>query len=127
MALPPNERSESAPEGRFETQAIHCGQQFREETGAVIPPMFLTSTFEKGNPGGFDYTRSCHPNNQNLESILAALEGAQHATVFGSGVSAITGVVSFLVGIGFFHADVPLEEGQRTSHKLAIANKGSSD
>ena len=39
----------------------------------------------------------------------------------------ITGVVSFLVGIGFFHADVPLEEGQRTSHKLAIANKGSSD
>ncbi|CUH58753.1 MULTISPECIES: hypothetical protein [Rhodobacterales] len=39
----------------------------------------------------------------------------------------ITGVVSFLVGIGFSHADVPLEEGQRTTHKLAAAIKGSSD
>ena len=39
----------------------------------------------------------------------------------------ITGVVSFLVGIGFSHADVPLDEGQRTSHKRAAAIKGSSD
>ncbi len=38
----------------------------------------------------------------------------------------ITGVVSFLVGIGFTHADVPLEEGQRTTHKLATTDKGSS-
>lgn len=38
----------------------------------------------------------------------------------------ITGVVSFLVGIGFSHADVPLEEGQRTTHKLATADKGGS-
>jgi len=39
----------------------------------------------------------------------------------------ITGVVSFLVGIGFSHADVPLEEGQRTTHKLASRNEGSND
>ena len=39
----------------------------------------------------------------------------------------ITGVVSFLVGIGFSHADVPLEEGQRTTHKLFATDKGSSD
>jgi len=39
----------------------------------------------------------------------------------------ITGVVSFLVGIGFSHADVPLEEGQRTTHKLSSTDKGSSD
>lgn len=39
----------------------------------------------------------------------------------------ITGVVSFLVGIGFAHADVPLQEGQRTSHKLAETDEGSSD
>ncbi len=38
----------------------------------------------------------------------------------------ITGVVSFLIGIGFSHADVPLEEGQRTTHKLAATEKGSS-
>ena len=39
----------------------------------------------------------------------------------------ITGVVSFFIGIGFSHTDVPLEEGQRTSHKLSVSNKGSSD
>ncbi len=39
---------------RFETRAIHVGQDYRSETGAVIPPIYLTSTFETGNPTGFD-------------------------------------------------------------------------
>ncbi len=80
----------------FETDAIHKGHGYREDTGAVIPPVFLTSTFEYGNPGGFDYTRSGNPNFNNLGAQLAALEGASHATVFASGVSAITAVVSTL-------------------------------
>lgn len=81
---------------RPETAAIHLGEGFREETGAVIPPVFLSSTFESGNPGGFDYTRSGNPNFRNLAEALAGLEGAAHASVFGSGVSAITAVVSTL-------------------------------
>jgi cystathionine beta-lyase/cystathionine gamma-synthase len=81
---------------RFETQAIHTGLDWREQTGAVIPPVFLTSTFEYGNPGGFDYTRSGNPNFRNLQQTLAALEGCKHACVFASGVSAITAVVSTL-------------------------------
>ena len=80
----------------FETRAIHRGQNFREQTGALIPPIYLTSTFERGNEGGFDYTRSGNPNFINLEDILADLENARHATVFASGVSAITAVVSTL-------------------------------
>lgn len=80
----------------FETQAIHTGLDWREQTGAVIPPVFLTSTFETGNPGGFDYTRSGNPNFRNLQQTLAALEGCAHACVFASGVSAITAVVSTL-------------------------------
>ncbi len=80
----------------FETRAIHMGQNYREGTGAVIPPIFATSTFESGNPGGFDYTRSGNPNFRNLQETLASLEGAEYATVFGSGVSAITAVVSTL-------------------------------
>ena len=80
----------------FETRSIHTGNEYREETGAVIPPVFLTSTFEYGNPGGFDYTRSGNPNFRNLESTLASLEGAAHCTSFGSGVSAITAIVSTL-------------------------------
>lgn len=80
----------------FETRSIHAGLDFREETGAVIPPAFLSSTFEFGNPGGFDYTRSGNPNFRNLQTTLASLEGGDHATVFGSGVGAITAVVSTL-------------------------------
>ena len=92
MASANNENTNKA----FETHAIHGGLNYREETGAVIPPVFLTSTFESGNAGGFDYTRSGSPNFRNLESVLAPLEGGSHATVFASGVSAITAVVSTL-------------------------------
>lgn len=80
----------------FETDAIHAGLGFRSETGAVIPPIYQTSTFEYGNPGGFDYTRSGNPNFRNLDSVLARLEGAAFCTSFASGVSAITAVVSTL-------------------------------
>ena len=61
-----------------------------------MPPIFPTSTFAHGNPGGFDYTRSGNPNFRILDSVLASLEGCEHATVFASGVSAITAVVSQL-------------------------------
>ena len=88
--------SSSASGEHFETQAIHTGLDWKEQTGAVIPPVFLTSTFEHGNPGGFDYTRSGNPNFRNLQQTLAALEGCRHACIFASGVSAITAVVSTL-------------------------------
>ncbi len=79
-------------DARFETRAIHIGQDYRSETGAVIPPIYMTSTYETGNPGGFDYTRSGSPNYRNLQNTLASLENAQHCTVFASGVSAITAI-----------------------------------
>lgn len=81
---------------QFETRAIHQGLNYRDQTGAVIPPVYLTSTFQTGNAGGFDYTRSGNPNFTNLAETLAALEDAKYATVFASGVSAITAVVSTL-------------------------------
>lgn len=77
----------------FETRAIHVGQDYRSETGAVIPPVYLTSTFETGNPAGFDYTRSGNPNFRNLQATLASLEHAAHCTVFASGVSSISAIV----------------------------------
>jgi cystathionine beta-lyase/cystathionine gamma-synthase len=80
------------PDSRFETRAIHVGQDFRSETGAVIPPVYLTSTFETGNPGGFDYTRSGSPNFRNLQATIASLESAKHCTVFASGVSSISAI-----------------------------------
>lgn len=80
----------------FETKAIHDGLNYNENTGSVIPPAYLTSTFAYGNPEGFDYTRSGNPNFKNLEATLSSLESAEFATVFGSGLSAITAVVSTL-------------------------------
>jgi len=79
-----------------ETAAIHTGLGFKGDTGAVIPPVYLTSTFAHGNPEGFDYTRSGNPNFRNLGEQLAVLEKAAHAQVFASGVSAITAVISTL-------------------------------
>lgn len=78
------------------TRAIHHGDSFAEGTGTVMPPIYATSTFAHGNPGGFDYTRSGNPNFRILEAVLASIEQCEHATVFGSGVSAITAIVSSL-------------------------------
>src|SRR5262252_6117912 len=80
----------------FSTRAVHEGRGFAGNTGAVMPPVFMTSTFQRGNPDGFDYTRSGNPNFRLLQQSGAALEGARFATSFGSGVSAITAVVSTL-------------------------------
>jgi len=87
--------NDNQPNG-FTTRAVHTGRGFVGTTGAVMPPVYLTSTFESGNPDGFDYTRSGNPNFRLLEASLAALEGARFATCFASGVSAITAVVSTL-------------------------------
>ena len=80
----------------FNTRAVHKGRGFAGTTGAVMPPVFLTSTFERGNADGFDYTRSGNPNFRMLQESAAALEGSRFATCFASGVSAITAVVSTL-------------------------------
>jgi cystathionine gamma-synthase len=80
----------------FSTRSVHQGRGYSGTTGAVMPPVYLTSTFETGNADGFDYTRSGNPNFRLLQESVAALEGARHATCFASGVSAITAVVSTL-------------------------------
>ena len=80
----------------FETDSIHAGNEFKEATGSIIPPIFATSTFESDNEHGFDYTRSGNPNFTNLEQVIAKIEKADCVTVFASGVSAITAVLSTL-------------------------------
>ena len=84
---------------KFETKAIHVGQTPEATTGAIMPPIYATSTFAQTRPGenrGYDYTRSGNPNFTNLATTLAALEGGSHATVFASGMAAITAVISTL-------------------------------
>lgn len=84
----------------FNTKSIHCGQLPDKETGAIIPPIYMTSTYIQESPGvtkGYDYTRAGNPNFTNLEMTLAALENGKHATIFSSGLGAITAITSTLL------------------------------
>jgi cystathionine gamma-synthase len=75
----------------FATRAIHAGQDPDEQTGAVIVPVYQTSTFAQSEVGvhrGWDYARSGNPTRDALEEALAALEGARHGYAFASGLAA---------------------------------------
>lgn len=85
---------------KFDTLAVHAGAQPDAETGAVTPPMHLSTTFvhapDGHAPGGFHYIRSGHPTQDRLEQAMAALEGGAHAFAFGSGMAAIAAVLAGL-------------------------------
>jgi cystathionine gamma-lyase len=75
----------------FATKTIHAGQPSEPHTGAVVPPIFQTTTYQQEGPGehrGFDYTRTNNPTRERLEGVLAELEGGTQAAVFGSGLAA---------------------------------------
>lgn len=76
---------------RFETLAIHAGQRPDPTTGAVMTPVYLTSTYAQESPGknkGFEYSRTRNPTRDALEGCLAALEGGKHGLAFASGLAA---------------------------------------
>src|SRR5512134_1611424 len=75
----------------FATRTIHAAQPSEPETGALVAPIFQTSTYEQEAPGvhqGFDYSRTNNPTRARLEAVLADLEGVAHAAVFASGLAA---------------------------------------
>lgn len=72
------------------TKAIHVGGHPDKETGAIMPPIYQTSTYVQKSPGvhqGYEYTRSHNPTRSRLEECLAGLENAKHALVTASGLS----------------------------------------
>ena len=80
----------------IETLAVHAGHHVDPSTGAVMPPINLSSTFERNADGsytsGYVYSRSDNPNRQALEEVLAALEGGATALTFASGMAAVQAV-----------------------------------
>jgi cystathionine gamma-synthase len=83
----------------FETLVIHGGQPPDPSTGAVVTPIFQTSTFAQSSVGqhqGYDYSRSGNPTRTALESCLAALEGAAHGSAFSSGMAAEDAILRLL-------------------------------
>jgi cystathionine gamma-lyase len=89
----------SADRFGFETRAIHAGQQADPMTGAVVTPLYLTSTFQQTAPGehrGYDYSRSGNPTRSAYEACLANLEGGRHAFATPSGCAGTTLIVQLL-------------------------------
>ncbi len=90
-------------EHRFATRAIHAGQAPDPSTGAIMTPIYQTSTFVQASPGvikgEYDYSRAANPTREALQQNLASLEGGRHALCFASGVAA-TGAVIHLLKAG---------------------------
>ena len=84
---------------RFATKAIHAGQEPDPETGAVVPPIYQTSTFAQegiGKHKGYEYARTKNPTRDRLEANLAALEDGEYALCFASGLAATATLLHLL-------------------------------
>src|SRR3989442_1714735 len=81
---------------RFATKAIHVGQEPDPRTGAVTPPLYLTSTYSRKTQDEYAYARSSNPTREALQKSLAGLEAAKYALSFSSGMGAITTSLTLL-------------------------------
>jgi len=91
--------SNSSVHSGFGTRAVHAGQQPDPTTGAVMTPIYQTSTYAQEAPGkhkGHEYSRVSNPTRTALEGNLAALEGADHGIAFSSGVAGIDAIMKSL-------------------------------
>src|SRR6202012_5921823 len=90
----------SKSQRRFETLAVHAGQPVDPSTGAVVAPIYPSTTYERDADGqfsrGYFYGRHGNPNRQSLEGCLAALEGGAAAPAFASGLAVPTAVIQAL-------------------------------
>jgi cystathionine gamma-synthase len=104
----------------FETRAIHAGYEPDPTTGAVIPPIFATSTYKQdgvgGLRGGYEYSRSANPTRTALESTLAALEEGEKGFAFASGLAAEDTVMRALLDPGD-HVVIP-DDAYGGTHRL---------
>src|SRR5437899_11971960 len=81
---------------RFATKAIHVGQEPDPRTGAVTPPLYLTSTYSRKTQDQYVYARGANPTRDALQNSLAGLEGAKYALSFAGGMGAITTPLTLL-------------------------------
>jgi len=84
---------------KFNTKTIHGNQQHDPSTGAVIPPIYQTSTYAQASPGnhkGYEYSRTANPTRTALENALASIENGKFGLAFGSGLAAIDCVLKLL-------------------------------
>src|SRR5688500_19615149 len=96
-------------EAAFGTRAIHAGQRPEPLAGAIMTPVYLTSTYVQdalGKNKGYEYARGKNPTREALERNVASLEGGRHGFAFGSGMGAIDSIMKlFKAGDHFVCAD----------------------
>ena len=83
----------------FNSRVIHGGQKIDESFGAVMPPIYQTSTYAQTTPGGhkgYEYSRTHNPTRTALENALASIESGKHGLAFGSGLAAMDAVLKLL-------------------------------
>ncbi|MDP9125133.1 MAG: PLP-dependent aspartate aminotransferase family protein [Pseudomonadota bacterium] len=91
--------SDSHTKHGFETRVIHAGQHPDPSTGAIMPPIFQTSTYVQSSPGvhkGYEYSRSQNPTREALQRCVADLEGGLQGYAFASGLAAMSTVLELL-------------------------------
>jgi len=84
---------------KFNTKTIHGGQEHDKAYGAVMPPIYQTSTYAQSTPGGhkgFEYSRTHNPTRRALENAFASIENGNYGLAFGSGLAAIDAVIKLL-------------------------------
>ena len=84
---------------KFNTKTIHGGQEHDKAYGAVMPPIYQTSTYAQTTPGGhkgYEYSRTHNPTRHALENALASIENGNHGLAFASGLAAIDAVIKLL-------------------------------
>jgi len=84
---------------KFNTKTIHGNQHHEPSTGAVMPPIFQTSTYAQTSPGvhkGYEYSRTGNPTRTALENAFASIENAKYGLAFGSGLAAIDTIIKLL-------------------------------
>ena len=84
---------------RFNSKTIHGGQIFEKGYGAVMPPIYQTSTYKQESPGvhmGFEYSRTHNPTREALQNSLASIENGKYGLAFASGLAAIDAIMKLL-------------------------------
>src|ERR1700722_15822901 len=114
----------------FETRAIHGGQQTDPTTGAVMVPIYATSTYAQSSPGvhkGFEYARTHNPTRFAFERCIADLESGAAAFAFASGLAAGSTVVDLLdAGAHIITADDIYGGSYRLFHRVKSRTAGLS-
>ena len=84
---------------KFGTKTIHAGQTADPTTGAIMTPIYQTSTYIQKSPGdhkGYEYSRTGNPTRNSLEKNIAALENGKYGLCFGSGLAAVDAIIKLL-------------------------------